>query len=75
MALGTSLFLIALGAILRFAVADAVPDIDLSTIGVILMIVGVVGMIISLFTMSLWRGDRRGRVVEDRRVVERDPYV
>jgi uncharacterized membrane protein len=75
MALGTSLFLIALGAILRFAVADAVPDIDLSTIGVILMIVGVVGLIISLFTMSRWGGDRRGDVIEERRVVERDPYV
>lgn len=75
MALGTSLFLIAVGAILRFAVADAVPDIDLSTIGVILMIVGAVGMIISLFTMSVWSRDRRGAVVEERRVVERDPYA
>jgi len=81
MALGTSLFLIAVGAILRFAVADAVPDIDLSTIGLILMIVGVVGMLISFFTMTLWsrdgRGDgRRGDVVRERRVVERDePYV
>jgi uncharacterized membrane protein len=75
MALGTSLFLIAVGAILRFAVADAVPDIDLSTIGLILMIVGVVGMVISFFTMSLWRRDRRDDVVRERRVVERDPYV
>jgi len=79
MALGTSLFLIAVGAILRFAVADAVPDIDLSTIGLILMIVGVVGMLISFFTMTLWNRDRRddvrGDVVRERRVVERDPYV
>jgi hypothetical protein len=75
MALGTSLFLIALGAILRFAVADAVPGVALATIGVILMIVGVVGLIISLFTTSLWSRDRRGGVVEERRVVERDPYV
>jgi hypothetical protein len=74
MALGTSLFLIALGAILRFAVADAVPGVALATIGVILMIVGVVGLIISLFTTSLWSRDRGG-VVEERRVVERDPYV
>jgi hypothetical protein len=75
MALGTSLLLIALGAILRFAVADAVPDINLSTIGLILMIVGAVGMIISLFTMSLWSRDRRGGVVEERSYVEREPYV
>jgi beta-lactamase regulating signal transducer with metallopeptidase domain len=76
MALGTSLFLIAVGAILRFAVADSVPDVDLSTIGVILMVVGVVGMLISLFTMTLWNRDRGGDVVRERRVVERrDPYV
>jgi hypothetical protein len=75
MALGTSLFLIALGAILRFAVADAVPGVALSTIGVILIIVGIVGLIISLFTTSLWSRDRGGGVVEERRVVERDPYA
>src|SRR3954466_6371233 len=76
MALGTSLFLIAVGAILRYAVSDSVPGIDLPVIGLILMIVGIVGMLISLFTMTLWDRDRRrGGVVEDRRVVERrDPY-
>lgn len=75
MALGTSLFLIALGAILRFAVADAVPGVALATVGLILMIVGVVGLIIALFTTSLWTRNRRGGVVEERRVVERDPYA
>ncbi|MEY2535363.1 MAG: hypothetical protein QOF29_3273 [bacterium] len=81
MALGTSLFLIAIGAILRYAVSDSLEGIDLPTIGLILMIVGVVGMVISFFTMTLW--DRsRGDVVE-RRVVDRreprepyrDPYA
>jgi uncharacterized membrane protein len=75
MALGTSLLLIAVGAILRFAVADAVSGINLAMIGLILMIVGVVGLIISLFTMSAWSRDRRGGVVRERRVVERDPYA
>ena len=42
MALGTSLFLIAVGAILKFAVADAVDGVDLSTIGIILIVVGAV---------------------------------
>jgi len=75
MALGTSLFLIAVGAILRYAVADSVETIDIPTIGLILMIVGVIGLLISLFTMTLWDRDRRRGVVEERRVVDqRDPY-
>jgi hypothetical protein len=81
MALGTSLFLIAVGAILRYAVSDSVPGVDLPVIGLILMIVGVIGMLISFFMMTLWDRDRRGPgVVEERRVVERrdpsrDPYA
>jgi hypothetical protein len=76
MALGTSLFLIAVGAILRYAVSDSVPGVDLPVIGLILMIVGVIGMLISFFMMTLWDRDRRGTgVVEERRVVDRrDPY-
>src|SRR3954451_3453272 len=75
MALGTSLFLIAVGAILRYAVSDSVPGIDLPVIGLILMIVGIVGLLISLFTMTLWDRNRRDGVVEERRVVDRrDPY-
>ena len=81
MALGTSLFLIAVGAILKYAVSDSVPGIDLPVIGLILMIVGVIGMLISFFMMTLWDRDRRGPgVVEERRVVDRrdphrDPYA
>jgi Domain of unknown function (DUF6458) len=75
MALGTSLFLIAVGAILRYAVSDSLEGIDIPTIGLILMIVGIVGMLISLFQMTLWDRDRRRGVVEERRVVDRrDPY-
>ncbi len=76
MALGTSLFLIAVGAILRYAVSDSLSGVDIPTIGLILMIVGIVGLLISLFMMTLWDRDRRrGGVVEERRVVERpDPY-
>jgi hypothetical protein len=76
MALGTSLFLIAVGAILRYAVSDSVPGVDLPVIGLILMVVGVIGLLISFFMMSLWDRGRRGPgVVEERRVVDRrDPY-
>ena len=76
MALGTSLFLIAVGAILRYAVSDSLSGVDIPTIGLILMVVGIVGLLISLFMMTLWDRDRRrDGVVEERRVVERrDPY-
>ncbi len=49
MSLGASLFLIAVGAILRFAVTADLAGIDLQVVGVILMVIGVVGFAISLF--------------------------
>jgi len=48
MRIGASLFLIACGAILTFAVTKEVNGIDLSVIGVILMIVGAAGLLITL---------------------------
>jgi hypothetical protein len=48
MGLGTSLFLIAVGAILRFAVSVTAHGFNIHSIGVILMIVGIVGFVISL---------------------------
>ena len=56
MYIGTSLFLIAAGAILKYAVTTDLSGIDLQATGVILMVVGVVGLVISLL---LWfRADR-----------------
>ena len=52
MTLGTSLFLIAVGAILKFAVTAQVEGIDIQTVGVILMIVGVVGLVLSLYLFA-----------------------
>ena len=72
MGIGTSIFLIALGAILKFAVTADVSGIELATVGVILMVVGAIGLAISL--MYLARADRGGVVTHDR-VVERDPRV
>jgi hypothetical protein len=71
MPLGTSIFLIAVGAILRYAVTVTVSGIDITTVGLILMIVGVIGLVLSLLYMVIW-SPRRGGVVRDR-VVERDP--
>jgi uncharacterized protein DUF6458 len=49
MTIGTSLFLIAVGAILRYAVTADVAGIDLDVAGLVLMIVGIVGLLIGLF--------------------------
>lgn len=49
MSLGASLFLIAVGAILHFAVTADLAGIDIQVVGTILMVVGVVGFAISLF--------------------------
>ena len=54
MGIGTSLFLIATGAILYFAVDADVSGIEITTVGIILMVIGVVGLLISLFYTSLW---------------------
>ena len=64
MAIGTSLFLIAVGAILRYAVNDSIEQVDLTTVGLILMIVGIVGLLIGFFLMS--RGPRPGDPVPPR---------
>lgn len=49
MTLGLSLFAIAVGAILKFAVKASVADIDIGTVGVILMVVGGVGLAVGLW--------------------------
>ena len=58
MSVGASLFLIATGAILRYAVKWHPGDIKLDTAGLILMIVGIIGLILSLMWM-FWPGDRQ----------------
>ena len=60
MSLGASLFLIAIGAILRFAVTATVAGIDIQVVGTILMVVGVVGFAISLYFLLSARA--RGEV-------------
>ncbi len=70
MGIGTSLVLIAIGAILRFAVtvSTSTHGFNIHTIGVILIIVGIIGLLISLLWVFMWR-DRRARGA---RYVERD---
>ena len=74
MGIGTSIFLIAIGAVLYFAINADISGLEIQTVGLILMIVGILGLIISLYLMS--QASRRG-VVEDRPVArerERDIY-
>jgi hypothetical protein len=52
MSVGVSLFLIAAGAILRYAVTWQPEDVNLETVGLILMIVGIVGLVISVAWMA-----------------------
>jgi hypothetical protein len=61
---GTSLFLIAVGAILYFAVHTSITGISIATVGVILMVIGIVGLLISLFFLASWRS-RRGPTPRD----------
>ena len=71
MGIGTSLFLIALGAILYFAVSASISGISLATVGLILMIVGGIGLLVSLFMASSWHDRGRDREV----VVDRGPRL
>jgi len=65
--------LIAVGAILKFAVTATVSGISLATVGTILLIVGVIGLLISL--VFVMQAGRRDDVVVQDRVVEREPRV
>jgi hypothetical protein len=65
MATGTSIFLIALGAILTFAVDASVSGLDLQTVGVILMIAGVIGVIVSLIWIDRATAPRTERRIVD----------
>ena len=80
MSIGASIFLLVVGAILAFAVdVKNTSGIDINTVGIILMVAGVVGLLLSLLFWSSFSPYRRRtvgtlpeeRVVEERRI-ERD---
>jgi len=72
MGIGVSILLIAVGAVLRFAVSVTTKGFDLHTTGVILMIVGAVGIVISLLFWSSWGGFGDGGGYRRQRRVARD---
>jgi hypothetical protein len=61
MRLGSSLFLIAVGAILYFAVTATLAGIDIQTVGLILMVIGVIGFVLSLVFMNRAPSSGSGR--------------
>jgi hypothetical protein len=77
MATGISLFFLAVGAILTFAVETNVSGVDLDTIGVILMVIGLLGMLFALVLWDSWspRGYRNDEVVVGQRdvLIEDEP--
>ena len=74
MATGISLFFIAVGAILTFAVHTTVSGIDLDTIGVILMVIGLLGILFSLVLWDSW-GPRPYRRDDEVLVGRRDVVI
>jgi hypothetical protein len=74
MTVGASIFLIAVGAILYFATNFRVAHVSVDTVGLILMIAGVVGLVIGLFLHGMGSRSTREVRVEDRRD-PRDPPV
>ena len=70
MGIGVSLLLIAAGAILTWAVTATVSGVSIHTIGVILLVVGIVGAVMSMIFWSSWGGPgywggRRRTYVDD----------
>lgn len=61
MTIGSSLLLIAVGAILKFAVTAHVAGVDLQVVGVILMVVGAVGLVLGLALVMGARGNAARR--------------
>jgi hypothetical protein len=77
MTIGAGIFLTAVGAILYFATNLHVQGVSIDTIGIILMVAGIVGLLIGLFQEIVWSrrrvpGEAAGPPVEERREV-RDP--
>jgi uncharacterized YccA/Bax inhibitor family protein len=69
MGIGVSLLLIAVGAVLAFAVSVTGHGFNIHTIGIILLVVGAIGGLISVFFWSSWGGvggTRRETVIRER---------
>ena len=70
LSLGVSILLLAVGAVLTFAVEVTTSGFNLHTVGIILMVAGALGLVVSLLFWSSFSPYRRGgdRVVEERTI-------
>ena len=77
MGIGTSLFLIAVGAVLRYAVTASVSWVDINTGGTVLLVVGVLGLLLSIAWIASYRDRRRRDVAVEPRenYPPREPYT
>ncbi len=74
MGIGVSVFLLALGAILTFALNTEVSGIDISVVGIILMVAGAIGLLLTMLVFGRDRRTGNGVVTEERVVRDRDTY-
>ena len=73
MGIGVSIFLLAVGAILTFAVEASVSGLDIKVVGIILMICGAIGLLLTMLVFG--RRDTGVGIAEERVVTrERDVY-
>ncbi len=78
MTIGAGIFLIAVGAILKFATNVHVQGVSVDTVGLILMIAGAAGLVLGFIQQAMWSRRRRdevppGAAVEERREVREPP--
>lgn len=76
MTIAAAIFLIAVGAILKFATNFHAKGVSIDTVGVILMIAGVAGLVLAIFQELIWSRRRRvdeGAALEERREVREPP--
>jgi hypothetical protein len=74
MSIGVSIFLMVLGAILAFAVEATTPGINVNTLGIILLLTSLIGVLYSLlFWSNLSPSGRRRTVARRRTVIEEQP--
>jgi len=71
MTVGAAIFITAVGAILRFAITGDISGVDIHTVGTILIVAGIVGLLIGIALEFSARGRTVDRVVER----ERDPRL